>query len=102
MGQEFVAAFGVYEQGARADFSCQYNVQTDTRFVMVYPNPKYDNGFNTVENTAFSWQNNLWDSHLKLPEELLANNSNYHQKCWERQDRLPNYLDTYASNNEWT
>ena len=74
----------MYEQGSRADFSCQYSVAQNRRFVMVYPNPKYSNGFNTVLNTANPWQSGLWDSHLKLPDEIVANQSRYHQECWER------------------
>jgi hypothetical protein len=93
---EFVAAFGIYEQGARADFSCQYSIALDRRFVMVFPNPKYSNGFDTVLNTALPWSSDRWDSHVRLPDSILANNSRYHQECWEREDR------THSSQNEWT
>jgi hypothetical protein len=42
---EFIAAGGIYEEGARADFSCQGSVGQAT-YIMVYPNPLFYNGFN--------------------------------------------------------
>ena len=46
-GSEFVAdaVNKVFEEGARADFSCVISLTYD--YVMVYPNPKYYQGFNT-------------------------------------------------------
>ena len=36
---------------------------------------------------ANAWADNLWNSHLKLPDEILANNTRYSQQCHEKEER---------------
>lgn len=54
---------------------------------MVYPNPMYYNGFDKPNTQAFPWDDHLWDSHIDLPVDIVANQTRYMQQCFELEER---------------